>query len=97
MTDCTIKMKIEMERELKGENSIRIKNVKIHLEIIEIFKASQRGLLSCIKAVSMNNGANWVEASDCIIKSEENMKSILQLSIYDTHQLSSSTSSSCAS
>ena len=96
MTDCTIKMKIEMERELKGENSIRIKNVKIHLEIIEIFKASQRGLLSCIKAVSMNNGANWVEASDCIIKSEENMKSILQLSIYDTHHLSSSTSSSCA-
>ena len=98
MTDCTIKMKIEKEKELKGENTIRIKKIKTHLEIIEIFKASQRGLLSYIRAVSMNNGATWVEASDCIMKSEENMKSILQLSFYDTHHLSStSTSTSCAS
>ena len=101
MTDSSNQMKFEKEKELKAENIIRINEIKKHLEIIEILKATQRGLLSYIRAVSMNNGATWVEASDRIKKNEENMKSILQLtfnsSFYDTLHLSSTTSSSSSS
>ena len=101
MTDSSNQMKFEKEKELKAENIIRINEIKKHLEIIEILKATQRGLLSYIRAVSMNNGATWVEASDRIKKNEENMKSILQLtfnsSFYDTLHLSSTSSSSSSS
>ena len=101
MTDSSNQMKFEKEKELKAENIIRINEIKKHLEIIEILKATQRGLLSYIRAVSMNNGATWVEASDRIKKNEVNMKSILQLtfnsSFYDTLHLSSTSSSSSSS
>ena len=69
--------KREQDIECKIVERKREQHIECLVEVIALLQGARRGLMSTVRAVSTNNGATWIEASECILESEKQMRAVL--------------------
>ena len=63
-----------------AKKKIANKRINVLRDILNFLEAVKRGLQNTILSVSLNNGSNWADSSEAILRSTEEIKRILPLS-----------------